>query len=211
MESSKSGEIVFVPKYPLELWFALAVVFILAAGSGVMIFFFGARENHFYFGLALGLLFPLALYRMYTRVRFGSSMVFERRLLPPRIVDYAEIQDIFRGTLETGRGKVWLTHNVTNLQEFQSALDQCFQKGLLSKSQIKGVLSIKHKINAKVVPLMVTLASIFTMAAVYFRPFGLNLHFLVWVCINFSLAVVIGEILSRRKCKEYFINLNKVS
>jgi len=209
LESSKIGEIVFIPKYPPNLWFALAVVFILAVGSGVMVFCFGARENHFYFGLALGLLFPLALYRMYTRVRFGSSIVFERWLLPPRIVEYAEIRDIFRGTFETARGKVWLTHNVKNLPEFQSALDQCFHKGLLSISQIKGELAVKHKITAKVAPLMVLLASVLAVAANYFRPFGLDLHFLLWACISFSLAAIVGEVLSRRKFKIYLQNVGE--
>ena len=176
----ENADIVFVPKYPLKFRLMALIGFPLLVAASIFAAIVGGREKP---SLYLGLLFvaamPVLWMRAYKKVRFDRSIVLERYLLPPRIIQYASIQDVGAGLLKTSQGAVSLL-NCDNVEEFDLAVEESRQRGYWSQSQIKGELLGKQVATAKTMGIAIPVAIVGSVVAVMIRPFGLSLHWLVW-------------------------------
>ncbi len=192
-------EIVVIPRYALRLRLSLLSLPLI---SGVTLWVLVARAPRdpiVYLVLLFFLGGLLAVWpRFYRKIRFGRSIVLERYLLPPRIVEYSSITDVGIGVLMTSQGNITLP-NWDNVADFDAAVQECRKRGHWTDAQIKGEL-VQQQIAAAITgAIAIPVAIVGSIVAVYWQPFGIELHPMLWFLGICAPIVLLLHVYFRRR------------
>ena len=170
--SEQRSEITFVPKYAWRFRLAFFVAMPLMAVLGLFAVIVDRGHEP---KLLLSLMFPVGLVFMlamtYKRVRFGSSIVAERYLFPPRTFEYASITDVGSGLLKTTQGKLYfMSQNCDNIDEFDEAVEESRKRGFWSEHQIENKVLTNQIAGARAAMISIPIAIVGAIAVTIVRP-----------------------------------------
>lgn len=192
-------EEIYKPDYPLTHRVLMVACIPLAVATVWMAWAEGREHPLLYVGAVIIPWVVVALYRQtYRRIRLGQKIVAERYLLPPRVIEYAEIRDVGLDTVKLRSGHLTL-FKVDNAERFFVILEQLEKRGLWSRTQIDGRLAATQARTYVTMAIAGPAAGVLTLVAGFVRPFRLALPWVAWFFIFYlPIALVTYVVLKRR-------------
>jgi hypothetical protein len=174
-------EIEFVPKYSFRHRMVLYFIGPLMALAGLLPLFLRPKDLMGYSPLLFPLCMPLLLFFTYRRVRFGTSIVAERYLLPPRSIEYSSITDVGVGLITSTQGKLYfMPQNCDNIEEFDAAVEESRRRGYWSDQQIEHKVLGQQLASTKAQLIGVPVAIVGAIVLTFAHPGGLRWPWLAW-------------------------------
>lgn len=187
--AAPDSEITFRPRYGWRYRFALGFLPIMLALCLFVLFTKGAKDPKIYLVLACvfagGIVLAATTIR---RIRFGSRIIVERYLFPPRVIDYSDIVDIGIIHIKLKKGQLSFPQ-IQNVDELHEIFDDVMRRGAMSPGQIEGTLAGKEAIGAVASFVAMVIAIVVTLILYFVRPRWLHLDFRLVTLIVFALLM----------------------
>ena len=130
--------VVFRPKYGPKLYLAMSVCLAFLALPVFFIVFARHEEPTLFLCAAIfASLLLIAWIVCFTRIRFESTIIVDRFLLPSREFQYSEITNVGFSSIRTTRGRIHL-YPMRNINELHEILHEYMRKGLVDGAAFDG-------------------------------------------------------------------------